>query len=76
MPQTYRITSDDSEIEYSRTETHRIKTDSKGRQTKDKLPDELMIFKYTKSQTKDGKEVTFTKADFEKYIKMGNIVKI
>lgn len=76
MPQTYRINSDHSEILYSHTITHRINTNSKGKQTKDKLPDELMVFKYTKSQTKEGKEVTFTKADFEKYKNMGNIVEI
>jgi len=76
MPQTYLITSDNSEMEYQKTETHRIKTDSKGKQTKEKLPDELMVFKYTKSQTKEGKEVTFTKADFEKYKNMGNIVEL
>jgi len=75
MPQAYRITSDNSEIEYSHSQTHRIKTDSKGKQTKEKLSDELMIFTYTKAQTKSG-EVTFTKADFEKYLKMGNIVEI
>lgn len=76
MSETYKITSDDSEIEFQKNETHRIKTDSKGKQTKEKLTDELMIFKYTKSQTKLGKEVTFTKTDFEKYLKMGNIVKL
>lgn len=76
MPETYLITSDNSEIEFIKSETHRIKTDSKGKQTKEKLPDELMIFKYVKSQTKLGKEVTFTKTDFEKYLKMGNIVKL
>ena len=66
MPETYRITSDNSEIEHIKTEKRPI-----GKKNVD-----VMIFKYTKSQTKLGKEVTFTKADFEKYKNMGNIVAI
>jgi len=66
MPQTYKITSDNSEIEHIKDEKRII--------SRKKV--DIMVFKYTKSQTKEGKEVTFTKADFEKYKNMGNIVEI
>jgi hypothetical protein len=66
MPETYKIISDNSEIEFIKSEKRTI-----GKKKVD-----VMIFKYVKSQTKLGKEATFTKTDFEKYLKMGNIVKL
>jgi hypothetical protein len=77
MPQTYRIASDNSEIEVITENFTRKRYDKVAKRHYDEpLANPTITVKYTKSQTKEGKEVTFTKADFEKYKNMGNIVEI
>ena len=56
-------------------ETHKIKVDSKGKQSKVKLKEDILKFKYTDSQTKQGKEVEFKRSDFERLVKQKMFVK-
>jgi hypothetical protein len=64
-------------------ETHKIKVDSKGKQSKVKLDEDLLKFKYIEaadlkfisSQSKLGKEVEFKRSDFERLVKQKMFVK-
>jgi len=75
MPKTYIIKNDNNKIEFCRSETHKTKSDAKGKLVKEKLPEPIMIFNYIESSTKSG-EVRFTESDFNKLVKMGNIVEL
>jgi hypothetical protein len=71
----YQNINDQSKIEFLSKETHKIKTDSKGKQSKVKLDEDLLKFKYTESKTKQGREVDFKRSDFERLIKQKMFVK-
>jgi hypothetical protein len=71
----YQNANDQSKIEFLSKETHKIKTDSKGKQSKVKLDEDLLKFKYIESQTKQGKEVEFKRSEFERLFKQKMFVK-
>jgi len=80
----YQSVSDLSKIEFVSKETHKVKTDSKGKQTKVKLDEDLLRFKYIeaaelkyiKSQGKLGKEVEFKRSEFERLVKQKMFVRV
>jgi len=72
---TYQNINDQSKIEFLSKQTHKIKTDSKGKQSKVKLDEDLLKFKYTESETKQGMEVDFKRSDFERLIKQKMFVR-
>jgi hypothetical protein len=77
MTYTYQNINDQSKIEFLSKETHKIKTDSKGKQSKVKLEEDLLRFKYIEAaeikylehQSKLGKEVDFKRSEFERLVK-------
>jgi hypothetical protein len=71
----YQNTNDQSKVMFLSKETHKIKVDSKGKQSKVKLDEDILKFKYTESQTKQGKEVEFKRSDFERLVKQKMFVK-
>jgi hypothetical protein len=80
----YQNTNDQSKIVFLDKTTHKIKVDSKGKQSKLKLDEDLLKFKYIEaadlkfisSQSKLGKEVEFKRSDFERLVKQKMFVKI
>lgn len=73
---TYQNINDQNKVVFLSKETHKIKVDSKGKQSKVKLDEDILKFKYTESQTKQGKKVEFKKSDFERLVKQKMFVKI
>jgi hypothetical protein len=79
----YQNTNDQSKIVFLDKTTHKIKVDSKGKQSKVKLDEDLLKFKYIEaadlkfisSQSKLGKEVEFKRSDFERLVKQKMFVK-
>jgi hypothetical protein len=79
----YQNTNDQSKIEFLDKTTHKIKVDSKGKQSKVKLDEDILKFKYIEaadlkfisSQSKLGKEVEFKRSDFERLVKQKMFVK-
>lgn len=75
MPPIYQNTNDNSKIEYISKEEHKIKIDPKGKQSKIKLDDPILKFKYIEAITKKG-EITFKYSDFQKLVKQKMFKKI
>ncbi len=79
----YQNTNDQSKVMFLSKETHKTKVDSKGKQSKVKLDEDLLKFKYIEaadlkfisSQSKLGKEVEFKRSDFERLVKQKMFVK-
>lgn len=71
----YQNTNDQNKVMFLSKETHRVKTDNLGRQSKVKLDEDILKFKYTESQTKQGKEVYFKRSEFERLVKQKMFVK-
>ena len=79
----YQNVNDQSKVMFLSKETHKIKVDSKGKQSKVKLDEDLLKFKYIEaadlkfisSQSKLGKEVEFKRSDFERLVKQKMFVK-
>ena len=84
MTYIYQNVHDQSKIEFLSKQTHKIKTDSKGKQLKVKLEEDLLKFKYIEAaeikyleyQSKLGKEVEFKRSEFERLVKQNMFVKI
>jgi hypothetical protein len=79
----YQNVNDQSKIVFLDKTTHKTKVDSKGKQSKVKLDEDLLKFKYIEaadlkfisSQSKLGKEVEFKRSDFERLVKQKMFVK-
>jgi hypothetical protein len=79
----YQNVNDQSKVMFLSKETHKTKVDSKGKQSKVKLDEDLLKFKYIEaadlkfisSQSKLGKEVEFKRSDFERLVKQKMFVK-
>lgn len=84
MAHIYKNVNDQTKIEYVDKTTHRVKTDANGRQSKVKLEEDLLKFKYIEAaeikyleyQSKLGKEVDFKRSEFERLVKQKMFVKI
>ena len=72
----YQNINDQNKIEFLEKRTHLITSDANGRPKKEKLKEDILKFKYTESQTKQGKEVEFKRSDFERLVKQKMFVKI
>jgi hypothetical protein len=83
MTYTYQNINDQSKILFLSKQTHKIKTDAKGRKSKVKLDEDLLKFKYIEAaeikylehQSKLGKEVDFKRSEFERLVKQKMFVK-
>jgi hypothetical protein len=79
----YQNINDQSKIMFLSKQTHKIKTDSKGKQLKVKLDEDLLSFeyieaaeiKYLEHQSKLGKKLDFKRSDFERLIKQKMFVR-
>jgi len=79
----YKNVNDQTKIEFLSKETHRVKTDNLGRQSKVKLDEDILKFKYIEAaeikyieyQSKLGKEVDFKRSEFERLVKQKMFVK-
>ena len=71
MTHTYQNIYDQSKIEFISKITHKM-----GKKGKEKLNDDILKFKYTESQTKQGKEIDFKRSEFEKLIRQKSFVKV
>ena len=79
----YQNVNDQSKIEFLSKQTHKIQTDSKGKQSKVKLDEDLLSFEYIEAaeikhleyQSKLGKEVEFKRSEFERLVKQKMFVK-
>ena len=71
----YQNTNDQTKIEYVDKITHRVKTDNLGRQSKVKLDEDILKFKYIEAVIKKG-EVEFKRSDFERLVKQKMFVKV
>jgi hypothetical protein len=70
----YENTNDQTKIEYVDKITHRVKTDNLGRQSKVKLDEDILKFKYIEAVIKKG-EVEFKRSEFERLVKQKMFVK-
>jgi hypothetical protein len=83
MTYIYQNINDQSKIMFLSKETHKIKTDAKGKQSKVKLEEDILNFeyieaaeiKYLEHQSKLGKEVDFKRSEFERLVKQKMFVK-
>lgn len=73
--ETYQNINDNSKIEFIFKEEYKIKVDSKGKQSKVKLDEPLLTFKYIEAVTKKG-QIDFKYSDFERLVKQKMFVKI
>jgi hypothetical protein len=71
----YQNTNDQTKIEYVDKITHRVKTDNLGRQSKVKLDEDILKFKYIEAVTKKG-DVDFKRSEFERLVKQKMFVKV
>ena len=71
----YKNVNDQTKIEYVDKTTHRVKTDNLGRQSKVKLDEDILKFKYIESLIKKG-EVEFKESEWERLVKQGMFVKV
>ena len=71
----YQNTNDQTKIEYVNKTTHRVKTDNLGRQSKVKLDEDILKFKYIEAVTKKG-QVDFKRSEFERLVKQKMFVKV
>jgi hypothetical protein len=68
MTYRYKNMYDDSVIEFVERITHKVKMDASKRMKKEKLKEELLVFKYVDSKTKNGIELTFKEIDFKQQL--------
>jgi len=71
----YQNINDQTKIQFLTKQTHFQKANVNGKLVMVKLKEDILKFKYTESQTKQGKEVEFKRSDFERLVKQKMFVK-
>jgi hypothetical protein len=79
----YQNINDQSKIMFLSKQTHKIKTDSNGKQLKVKLDEDLLSFeyieaaeiKYLEHQSKLGKKLDIKRSEFERLVKQKMFVR-
>lgn len=76
MPITYEIKSDESVIEFKKKITHETKSYATGKLKNVKLKEDILVFIYLCSKTKQGKQVEFKYSDFERLVNQKLFVRL